>query len=233
MQLTVRDVSKLFNISERTIYRWIKEESIPAYRIHDQYRFNRAEILEWATANKIGVSHEIFKEPEDASAAVPRLTEALQKGGIHYRVGGENKEAVLRSVVEIFHLPEGVNRELLLRVILAREELGSTGIGDGIAIPHARNPIVLNIPDVIVSLSFLEKGIDFGAIDGKPVNCLFTLITPTVRAHLQMLSQLAFALKDPLVKEAILTQGSRETILAGFQRVENDLKTVPAATASR
>ena len=206
MQLTVRDISKLLNVSERTIYRWIKEESIPAYRIHDQYRFNRSEILEWATANKIGVSHEIFKETEDDGAVVPHLTEALNKGGIHYRVGGKDKESVLRSVVEIFHLPADVNRELLLRVILAREELGSTGIGDGIAIPHARNPIILNIPEVTISLCFLEQGIDFGAIDGKPVNCLFTLITPTVRAHLKMLSQFAFALKDQVVKAAILQQ---------------------------
>ncbi len=45
MQLTVRDISGLLNVSQRTVYRWIKSESIPAYRVHDQYRFNRSEIL--------------------------------------------------------------------------------------------------------------------------------------------------------------------------------------------
>ena len=49
MQLTVRDVARLLNVSEKTIYRWIKEASIPAYRVNEQYRFNRAELLEWAT----------------------------------------------------------------------------------------------------------------------------------------------------------------------------------------
>lgn len=224
MQLTVRDVSKLLNVSERTIYRWIKEESIPAYRIHDQYRFNRAEILEWATAHKIGISHEIFHEPEDKTAPVFKLTEALKRGGIHYRVSGKNKEEVLRSVVELLRLPEDVNQDLLLRVILAREELGSTGIGDGIAIPHARNPIVLNIPTAVISLSFLEEPVDFGAVDGQPVNCLFTLISPTVRTHLQMLSQIAFALKDPKVKDAIAHQGARDVILTEIQRVEDTLR---------
>lgn len=224
MQLTVRDVSKLLSVSERTIYRWIKEQTIPAYRIHDQYRFNRAEILDWATANKIGISHEIFQEPEDTTTLVLKLTEALKRGGIHYRVNGKNKEAVLRSVVELLRLPEDVNQDLLLKVILAREELGSTGIGDGIAIPHARNPIVLNIPCAIISLCFLEEAVDFGAVDGKPVNCLFTLITPTVRTHLHMLSQIAFALKDPGVKEAIAKQSSRDVILAEIQRVEDTFK---------
>lgn len=226
MQLTVRDVSRLLNVSERTIYRWVKGESIPAYRIHDQYRFNKAEILDWATANKIGVSHEIFKEPEDKDAPAPKLTEALKRGGIYYRVSGKDKATVLKSVIDMLHLPEELNREFLLQVLLAREELGSTGIGDSIAIPHARNPIVLNIPHAIISLCFLDEPIDFGAIDGKPVNCLFTLISPTVRVHLQMLSQIAYVLKDPQVKEKILQQGSREIIFSEIQRVENSIKDI-------
>lgn len=223
MQLTVRDISKLLNISERTIYRWIKSESIPAYRIHDQYRFNRAEILEWATANRIGISHEIFQEPQDNNIPQTSLSHALKTGGIHYRIGGKDKESVLRSVVETVQLPEKVNREFLLKVILAREELGSTAIGDGIAVPHARNPIVFNIPFTVISLSFLEQPVDFGAMDGKPVHCLFTLITPTVRIHLQMLSQLAFMLRDVGVKQAMISQSSREIILNEIQRVEQSL----------
>jgi PTS system nitrogen regulatory IIA component len=229
MQLTIRDVSKLFNVSERTLYRWVKEEKIPAYKIHDQYRFNRAEILEWATANKIGVSHEIFQEPLDSNIIEPKLTDALVQGGIHYRVEGKDKASVLRSVVRMVQLPEKVDREFLLKVILAREELGSTAIGDGIAIPHARNPLVFNIPFTVISLCFLEDVIDFGAIDGKPVYCLFTLITPTVRIHLQMLSQLAFVLQDPQVKELLAAQASREEILQEFRRVESNFKNSSAA----
>lgn len=224
MQLTVKDISKLLSVSERTIYRWIKDNAIPAYRIHDQYRFNRAEILEWATANKIGVSYEIFQEPDDKDIDVPKLTEALKKGGIHYRVSGKDKESVLRSVIDILNLPDDVDREFLLKVILAREELGSTGIGEGIAIPHARNPIVLYVPCAVVALCFLEKAIDFGALDGKPVNCLFMLISPTVRVHLKIISQIAFALKNQAVKETILKQGSREVILNGIHRVEQSFK---------
>lgn len=225
MQLTVREVSKLFNVSEPTIYRWIKEQKIPASRVHDQYQFNRAEILEWATANKVGLSREIFPAPEDQHVPFQKLTEALKKGGIHYQVAGKDKETVLRSVVQLLDLPAGVNREFLLQVILAREELASTGIGEGIAIPHARNPIVLNIPDAVIALCFLEQGVDFGAIDAKPVNCLFILISPTVRVHLKMLSQIAFALKDPVFKERVLQQSPKEIIFAQIERVENSVMT--------
>ncbi len=61
MKLTVRDAAGLLNVSEKSIYRWIKQGVIPAYQINDQYRFNRAELLEWATSRKISVSPEICR----------------------------------------------------------------------------------------------------------------------------------------------------------------------------
>ena len=167
MQLTVRDVAGLLNVSEKTIYRWIKGGTIPAYRIHEQYRFHRAELLEWATARKIGVSAEIFQETSDATAPACSLTDALMAGGIAYRLVGIDMESVLRAVVDAMRLPEEVDREQLLRFLVAREALASTGVGDGIAIPHVRNPIVLHVPRPIVTLCFLERPADFGALDAS------------------------------------------------------------------
>src|SRR5512141_3249224 len=161
MQLTVRDVAKLLSVSEKTIYRWLNEGIIPAYRVNDQYRFNRAELLEWATARKINVSAEIFAEPEGNGGQPPSLARALQAGGIFYRVDGKDKPSVLRAVVDILRLPEEVDRDFLYQVLLARESLGSTGIGDGIAIPHVRNPVVLHVAQPSVTLCFLENPIDF------------------------------------------------------------------------
>ena len=71
MNLSVRDAATLLNVSEKTIYRWIKQQTIPAYRVQDQYRFNRAEILEWATSRRMNVSSEIFLEPEAEGLAYP------------------------------------------------------------------------------------------------------------------------------------------------------------------
>src|SRR5438132_2362896 len=223
MQLGVRDVSKLLNVSEKTIYRWVGQGILPAYRVNEQYRINRAELLEWATYRKMNVSAAVFDEPESNSTPIPGLVDALQAGGIFYRLSGVDKEAALRAVVEHMRLPEEVDREFLLRVLLAREALQSTGIGDGIAIPHVRNPIVLHVPRPVVTLCFLEKPIDFGALDGKPVHVLFTLISPTVRAHLRLLSRLSFALHDPGFKEAVIRQASREEVLRECERVEEGL----------
>jgi PTS system nitrogen regulatory IIA component len=223
MQLMVRDAAKLLAVSEKTIYRWIKQGKLPAYQINDQFRFNRAELLEWATARRINVSPEIFSDTGGDAQSIPTLAEAFQDGGIHYRVGGVDKESVLASVVDLMRLPDEVDREFLLKVLLTRESLGSTGIGDGIAIPHVRNPIVLHIQRPMVTLCFLENPIDFAALDGKPVDTLFTLVSPTIRAHLGLLSKLAFALRDERFRQAVANRGSRQELLDAASLVEDQL----------
>ena len=77
MKLTVRDAAHLLNVDDKTIYRWIKQGVIPVYQINDQYRFNRAELLEWATSRKINVSPEIFAEAAGGETPPPSLGDAL------------------------------------------------------------------------------------------------------------------------------------------------------------
>src|SRR6266581_1798694 len=229
MKLTVRDAAQILNVSEKTIYRWIKQGVIPAYQISDQYRFNRAELLEWATSRKINVSPEIFAEPEGGETPPPSLSEALRAGGVHYRIGGTDKASVLHAAVDMMKLPEEVDRDFLYQVLLAREALGSTGIGEGIAIPHVRNPIVLHLSRPMVMLCFLDHPVDFGALDGQAVTALFILISPTVRAHLHLLSRLGYALRDPDFKNAILKQASRDEILEALRRVEVSMANTSSA----
>lgn len=230
MQLTVKDVANLLKVNEKTIYRWLKKEGLPSYKINNTYRFNRAELLEWVTARQIKISPDLFKEHENENLPMPSLLDALTLGGIYYRIKGDDKEAAIKSVVGLMRLPREVDRDFLLQVLLAREEMASTGVGDGIAIPHVRNPIVLHIARPVVSLCFLEKPIDFNSVDGKPVNCLFTLISPTVKTHLYLLSRLAFALQDKKFKGIIEKQGTQEEILSEIGRIESGLKkNAPAA----
>jgi PTS system nitrogen regulatory IIA component len=220
MQLSVKDAARLLNVSEKTIYRWIKQATIPAYRINDQVRFNRAELLEWATSRRIQISPEIFLEDAASGGSLPSLSDALRAGGVVYRVGGVDKPSVLRCVVDVLNLPEEVDREFLYQVLLARETLGSTGMGDGIAIPHVRNPIVLHVSRPTVTLCFLDHPIDFRAIDGQPVDTLFTLISPTVRAHLHLLSRLGFVLQKPEFKKFLKQQPARDALMEALGRAE-------------
>jgi PTS system nitrogen regulatory IIA component len=225
MQLTVRDLTKLLNVAEATVSRWIKQRGLPARQIGGLYRVNRAELLEWATANNVRVSRDLFDNLEQDSEATPSVTEALEVGGIHYRLENTSKDRALRALVGVLPVPEGVDREFLLQLFLAREASASTAVGDGIAIPHVRNPIVLHVVRPAVTLAFLTHPVDFGALDGKPVHVLFSIISPTTRTHLQLLSRLSFALHDPAFREAVIQQAPREQILRELRRVEAGIVT--------
>src|SRR5207253_1889536 len=109
----------------------------------------------WATGQKIKVSLDLFDRLETEAEPVPRLAEALELGGVHYGLQGTSKDHALRALVEVLPLPEGTDRELLLRLFLAREATASTAVGDGIAIPHVRNPIVLHVTRPSVILCYL------------------------------------------------------------------------------
>lgn len=209
------------NVTQKTIYRWIQSAGLPAYRVEGQYRLNRTLLLEWARAKRINISSTIFEEP--AAGPRPTLEEALQRGGVFYRVEGKTRDEVLRSVFTVIRLPDTIDREFIYQAVLAREKMQSTGIGDGIAIPHVRNPLILEIDQPSVTLCFLENPVEFGAMDGQPVNVLFTLFSPHMRAHLHLLSRLSFCLQDPVFKAAIKQQASRDTLYGELKRIESSL----------
>ena len=198
MQISVALAAKLLNTTERKIYEWIRKESIPYRKVGDHYRFHRTELLEWATGLGMALSIENFPQSQrGGSDTPPAFGEALRVGGVFASVDGVDRQAVLASIVALLPLDEDADRELLYDVMLAREALGSTGIGNGIAIPHVRAPVVMQTTGPSVTLCYLKHAIDFDAIDGKPVHTFFTLITPTIRAHLYLLSRLSAALQDP------------------------------------
>jgi PTS system nitrogen regulatory IIA component len=222
MQLSVRDAARLLNASERAIYRWIKERRLPHYRVQEQIRFNRVELLEWATLEGIPVSPEVFQESRDEPG--PSLAQALEAGGVHHGIPGDDRQQVIRALVSVLRVPSDVDREFICAALMARENAGSASIGRGIAIPHVRNPVVLPLKDAQVALGFLRRPIDFGASDGKPVFAVFALFSPTVRAHLQLLSKLAYLLSTEQVRGALERQAPAQEILAAVRAEEAKLE---------
>jgi PTS system nitrogen regulatory IIA component len=89
MQLSVKDAANLLNVPENTVYRWVKEGVIPAYHINGLYRFNRAELLEWATSRRMELAPEAFREGGDgqpAGGSQSTLADALTAGDVLYQV---------------------------------------------------------------------------------------------------------------------------------------------------
>ena len=224
MQLSIADVAKLCGVSENEVFRWVKRDGLPAERINDVFRVNAVELLEWASRTKHHVSPTIFQAMNGDSIGKLGLSDALEAGGVVRDISGADIRAVFTAAVEGIALPKGFDRRNLVDLLIAREALGSTAIGNGIAIPHPSRPIVLPGVARVLRLCFLSAPIEFGAPKGAGVDTLFILISTTVRDHQQLLARLANILRDESFQRLLRERSPAETVLAQVQKLEEQFQ---------
>lgn len=213
MQLTIREAASYLRVGEATVRRWISRRGLPVHRANERLYLNAIELWEWATEHAIPVSRSLLEQAQRHPDRVPPLSDLLSAGGIHHDVGGRDKASVLREIVWRLPLPDEIDREFLATTLEAREAMGSTGIGDGIAIPHVRNPILLHVTAPFVTLCLLRDPVDFDAVDGKPVHALFTVVSSNVPGHLRILGQLGFVLHDAELRGLLVQRSPAAEIL--------------------
>jgi PTS system nitrogen regulatory IIA component len=226
VQLTIRDAAKLLRVNENAVYRWINEQGLPAEQISGHYRFNRAELLEWATIRKINFSPDLIESAGNGNKP-PELHDALLFGGVYYHLPGTDKESVLRAAVQRMPLPPTLDPDFLTQVLLSRESQGGTGIGDGLALPHPRYPVVLPVQRPFITLCFLEQPVPYAGLNTpnpQLVHTLFALVCPTVRFHLSLLARLAHALQEPAFRDPIKKQAPVEQIMDQARRLDEALR---------
>lgn len=213
MHITLRQAATFLHVDESTIRRWIRDRAFPVHRVNERLHANAIEVWEWAMEHGVHASRKLLDEARRSPDEVAPLSDLLRAGGIRHMPGGEDKSRVLEDIVQSLPLPPDVDREFLLTVLDAREAMGSTGIGDGIAIPHVRNPILLHVDQPFVTLALLRHPVPFDAVDGKPVHAIFMVVSPSVPTHLRVLAQLGFVLRDPELRELLRARASSEQIL--------------------
>ena len=144
------------------------------------------------------------------------LGNLLTPATINLDLKSADRDSVLDELVnqipEFAKLPEA--RQTLLRALREREQLHSTGIGDGIALPHSRNALVGLVDQPILVFGRHKQGIPYDAIDGIPARLFFLLIAPTVTQHLAILARLGRLLRDPKLRTNLLSVDSTERVLA-------------------
>lgn len=216
MQLTIRQAASYLEVPEAAVRRWIDARGLPVHHVNERLYCNALELWEWAVEQGIPVSPKLLEQARRSPEEVPPVSSLLMTGGIHRDLDGASKRDVLHALVGALPLPVDVDREFLVSVLEAREALGSTGVGDGIAIPHVRNPILLHVTQPFVALALLKRPVDFEALDGVPVNAVFLVVSPTIPTHLRILARLGALLRDQdlrgLLRGNAPTQALRDRI---------------------
>ncbi len=153
------------------------------------------------------------------------LAGLLSPARINLDLKSTDRESVLSELVnqmpELAGQPEA--REKLLRALKEREQLHSTGIGDGIALPHARNALVGLVDQSSIVFGRHPQGIAYGAIDAVPTRLFFLLVAPTVTQHLGILARLSRLLRDPELRQSLLSAGQPQEVIDLIRQAEQKL----------
>jgi len=241
MDLKIKDVADLLNVSESTIRRWISDGKIPTYRINQHYYFSRTEIENWVISHKLdktadGISPFMRrKEVESLSVATPSaptggskqfsLFRAIHKGDTLHHLKGKTKEEIIRATMRKVAKTLHVDAEVMTELLLDREHLMPTALNNGIAVPHTRDSLLNAHHDVIIVV-FLDCPLEYGALDGQPVHTLFFLFACEDKRHLHLLAKIAHLSSQTHVREFFQTQPSKEKLLAFVKEWESQIPKV-------
>jgi mannitol/fructose-specific phosphotransferase system IIA component (Ntr-type) len=152
-----------------------------------------------------------------------RISELLTPDTIGLHLQGTNRDQVLDELVNLIPAlrPRSSERERLLRALIERETLHSTGIGDGLALPHTRNTLGGLVDRPLIALGRHPTGIPFAAIDGKPVQLFFLLLSTSVPEHLHLLARTSRLLRDPALHEGLLTASNPDSVMTLLRQAES------------
>lgn len=216
MNLTVGETARALHVTEERVYEWIRTRRLPTCGREGETLVSEAALREWALSTLTPLDPRALPA-RDGDAPDAALADAVERGGLLADVPGATRTEVVREVVERVPLPEGEDRTFISEMVLAREAIASTGVGNGIAIPHARTPVVVRLKEPIVCVAYPRQPVPFDAHDGVPVHAMFVLLSPNPAAHLSMLGHIAHALHDPALVERLKARAPLSDLLAALR----------------
>ena len=206
--LTIEEVAKYLRVSERTVYDWAQKGEIPAGKIGTVWRFKKSEIEKWVNER---LSSNIKKEENNPEVIVKNI---LSPDRIVFINHTTKRDALVELANNLSTAPQVKYSDELVTEILKREELMSTAIGRGIAIPHVR---LSSVTDLVMSVGICKNDIiDYQSIDALPVRLLI-MIAAAYNQHtyyLQTLSFFSSKLKEKALRDKLLDASTPEEAYA-------------------
>jgi mannitol/fructose-specific phosphotransferase system IIA component (Ntr-type) len=146
----------------------------------------------------------------------------LQPRAISLQLRGTDRDEVLNELVGLVPALQDRSdaRQTLLDALKDREEMHSTGIGDGLALPHTRNTLGGLVGEPLIAFGRHEQGVPYGAIDGKPVQLFFLLLTTSVTQHLHVLARMSRLLREPDLHNALMSAPTADALIASMRQAE-------------
>jgi len=229
--MNVRELAGLLGIDERRAEKLALRDHIPCQKVAGQLRFNRAEITDWLQRQMAELNRERLDSVDAGITAhrqVPAedmiITPLLRVEAVSLALPARTKNSVLRELVQLAEQTELLyDAEALLEALLAREELCSTALPGGIAIPHPRRPLPYSLGDSILVVARTSQGIGYGAPDGRLTDLFFMTCSLDDRHHLHILARLCRLLHDGTLAEELCHAETEDAMVELIKTHESKL----------
>jgi len=208
--MTLTELAGYLKISEETLHKMAKKGEIPVTVIANQQRFIRTIIDDWLMSRMtIASKTTLVKLSEEGKIILP-LSRLVQPDLIVFDIKPGSKEEILNQLIEPLHQSGRVDdKKKLLHLLLDREEMVSTAISRGVAIPHPRNPEECPVHEPCIVFGSCRTGAEFESLDGNRTNIFFVICSRSELVHLKIMAKLAILIRN---KEVVYKLKSAQTI---------------------
>jgi PTS system nitrogen regulatory IIA component len=224
--LTTRQLAEYLQLSERSVYRLLERGEIPAVKVGGQWRFRKSAVDEWLDLQVHDMpAAELDETFGDAlEHGTPAIADLLSAENIFLDLPTGSPTEVLIAFVRRLRLPEPVDRDLLGKRLLEREELCTTALPDGVAVPHTpRTRERLLRHHDLVAVGRTIAPIEFGALDGKPTQIFVLVLARDERAHLVLVARVVRLARDTSVLAVLRSAETAANVLATIAAAEQTI----------
>jgi len=193
MFMTLSQLAKYLQLADKTILRMAQRGEMPGAKIANQWRFMRPVIDDWFAAKMQTMPPAKLSPLAKAQADIFSLHELIRPELMVLNLQPGPKERVLKQLVEPLHRTKFIGDTCrLLEALVQREEMMTTAVGHGVAIPHPRKPLRGLFPEPAIVLGVCPGGTDYQAVDDKPVDIFFLICATRIEVHLQLMAKVAW-----------------------------------------
>jgi excisionase family DNA binding protein len=200
--LTLSEVAAYLKIAEKTVHRMVQKDEIPCFKVASQWRFQKEQIDQWIRGKMKGPAQSAGSRLLETSPHKVSLSQLITREFILMDIKNGDKRSVLSQLIApLVNAKMVENKEAYLEKLLSRENMITTGLAKGVALPHVRNPQEIQAPFPAVVLGICREGCDYAALDGQPTNLFFLIFSDSVTVHLRLTSRI----NRILLKEGLIT----------------------------
>ncbi len=222
--MTLEEIAGHLKVSEKTILRMVRAGDLPGLKVSNQWRFLRTAIDDWLMERMQRTPSKNLVDVVRTKRPLLPIPELVSRNRIVLGLAAGNKESILRRLVDPL-----IDDELLARptnymsALIDRERMLSTAIGDGVALPHIREPEESGLRQNCMVLGICQEGADFGALDGKPTHIFLLIGSTSTEAHLRLMAKSALMFRIPGFKDALMAANEVDEVCDLLMQAHEDL----------